>query len=75
MNGSATLNRATLDFIRDGATAGDRHRLLISAAANLAELGCSLALAETLLSDAALDSGLSPSDVRRQIECGVNHNG
>jgi hypothetical protein len=49
--------------------------LLFSAAANLAELGCSLALAEALLSDAALDSGLSPSDVRRQIECGVNHNG
>lgn len=75
LNGSATLNRATLDFIRDGAIAGDRHRLLFSAAVNLAELGCSLALAEALLSDAALDSGLSPSDVRRQIECGVNHNG
>jgi hypothetical protein len=71
LNGSATLNRATLEFIRDGATAGDRHQLLFSAAANLAEFGCSLALAEALLSDAALDSGLSPSDVRRQIECGI----
>ena len=72
LNGSATLNRATLDFIRDGTTAGDRHRLLFSAAANLAEFGCSRALAEALLSDAALDSGLSPSEVRRQIECGID---
>jgi hypothetical protein len=72
LNGATTLNRSTLDFIRDGATAGDRHRLLFSAAANLGECGCSLALAEALLSDAALDSGLSPSDVRRQIECGIN---
>jgi hypothetical protein len=69
----ARLNRATLDFIRDGATSGDRHRLLFSAAANLAEFGCSLELAGALLTEPALDSGLSPSDVRRQIECGLNH--
>src|SRR5215813_3400379 len=31
---AARLNRATLDFIRDGADTGDRHRLLFSAAAN-----------------------------------------
>ena len=67
------LNRATLEFIRDGATSGDRHRLLFSAAANLAEFGCSVELAESLLTESALDSGLSPSDVRRQIECGLNH--
>ena len=51
----AKLNRATMDFIRDGATSGGttndqalgvgRHRLLFSAAANLAEFGCSLELA------------------------------
>jgi len=79
----ARLNRATLDFIRDGATSGGtandqalgvgRHRLLFSAAANLAEFGCSAALAEALLTESALDSGLSPSDVRRQIECGLNY--
>ena len=28
-NGSPTLNRSTLDFIRDGAGTGDRHRLLV----------------------------------------------
>lgn len=79
----ARLNRSTLDFIRDGALSGGtandqergagRHRLLFSAAANLAELGASLALAEALLTEAALDSGLTPSDVRRQIRCGIEH--
>ncbi|HJZ56063.1 MAG TPA: hypothetical protein VKE74_13935 [Gemmataceae bacterium] len=37
--GPDRLNRATLDFIADGAGVGDRHRLLFSAAANLAEFG------------------------------------
>jgi hypothetical protein len=71
---SARLNRATLDFIRDGAGSGDRHRLLFSAAANLAEFGCPAELAYELLNEAALDSGLSPSETRRQIDCGLNHN-
>lgn len=72
-DGTATLNRATLEFIRDGASQGDRHRLLFSAAANLAEFNCPPALAHALLSDAGLDSGLSPSEVRRQIDCGLAH--
>lgn len=72
-NGMPTLNRQSLDFIRDGAEQGDRHRLLFSAAANLAEFGCPPALAHALLTEAALDSGLSPSDVRRQIDCGLAH--
>ena len=67
----ASLNRLTRDFIRDGATAGDRHRLLFSAAANLAEFGASFELAFALLSEPALDSGLTPSDVSRQICCGI----
>jgi hypothetical protein len=70
---STRLNRATLDFIRDGAGLGDRHRLLFSAAANLAEFGCPAELAHELLTEAALDSGLSPSETRRQIDCGLNH--
>ncbi len=72
-NGSGTLNRATLDFIRDGASAGDRHRLLFSAAANLAEFATVAELIHAVLSQAALESGLSPSETRRQIECGINH--
>lgn len=65
------LNRSTLAFIRDGAATGDRHRLLFSAAANLAELACPPALAHELLMESALDSGLSPSEARRQIDCGL----
>jgi hypothetical protein len=74
-NGSATLNRATLEFIREGATTGDRHRMLFSAAANLAEFGCPPELAHALLTEAGLDAGLPPRDVRRQIECGLNRSG
>ncbi len=62
------------DFIRGGASSGDRHRLLFRAAANLAEFGCPVALAHELLTEAALDSGLSPSETRRQIDCGLKHN-
>jgi hypothetical protein len=72
-NGAARLNRATLDFIRDGADQGDRHRLLFSAAANLAEFDCPPALAHALLTDAGLNCGLPPADVRRQIDCGLAH--
>lgn len=64
------LNRATLDFIRDGASVGDRHRRCYSAAANLAELGAPLALCAALLTEAALDCGLTPTDTRRAIENG-----
>jgi hypothetical protein len=71
-NGSPKLNRQTMDFIRDGAPAGDRHRLIFSAAANLAEFGCPPALAHALLAESALDSGLTPNDVYRQIECGLS---
>lgn len=72
-NGSAKLNRQTLDFIRNGAGSGERHRLLFSAAANLAEFGCPPELAHELLTETALDSGLPPRETRRQIECGLNH--
>ncbi|MCH8851346.1 MAG: DNA primase [Planctomycetes bacterium] len=71
-DGNASLNRQTLAFIRDGASVGDRHRLLFSSAANLAEFKCPAPLAHALLSESALDSGLPPSDVRRQIDCGLN---
>lgn len=72
-NGSTlpTLNRLTFDFIREGAGVGDRHRLLYSCARNLGELGCPSALAHALLTEAALDSGLPPAEVYRQIECGL----
>jgi hypothetical protein len=64
-----------LEFIRRGAAQGDRHRLLYSAARNLADLRCPADLAYALLTESALDSGLPPSDVRRQISCGLNDGG
>jgi hypothetical protein len=72
-NGAPRLNRLTLDFIANGAETGDRHRLLFSAAANLAEFNCPSALAYALLTEAGLDSGLPPAEVRRQIDCGLEH--
>lgn len=69
--GGATLNRRTLDVLRGELPTGDRHRLLFSAAANLAEFACPAALAHALLTDAGRDAGLSPGDVRRQIDCGL----
>jgi hypothetical protein len=71
--GTPQLNKLTLEFIREGAAVGDRHRLLFSAAANLAEFHCPSALAHALLTEAALDSGLPPAEVRRQIDCGLKH--
>ncbi|MEI7685501.1 MAG: DNA primase [Planctomycetota bacterium] len=70
-----TLNRATLDFIRNGAPEGERSRRLFSAAANLSEFGCPGSLAHALLTEAARDSGLPPTEVRRQINCGLAHAG
>jgi hypothetical protein len=71
----AKLNALTRAFIQEGAATGDRHRLLYSAACNLAEFGCPDALAYELLMTPGLDSGLSPSDVRRQIDCGLRDGG
>lgn len=73
--GSASLNRLTLDFIRDGAQNGERAKRLFSAAANLAEFRCPSDLAQALLVESALDSGLSPSEAQRQIQCGLEAGG
>ena len=71
----ARLNALTMAFITEGALSGDRHRLLYSAACNLAEFGCPADLAFALLTSPGRDSGLSPSDVRRQILCGLQDGG
>jgi hypothetical protein len=43
------------------------------AAANLGEFDCPPELAHALLTDAALDSGLTPGETSRQIESGLAH--
>jgi hypothetical protein len=69
---TATLNRATIEFIRgEDVEHGSRHARIYSAAANLAEVGCSLAAVRALLTEPALDTGLPPKEVTRQIACGV----
>lgn len=69
------LNAATLALIRSGALQGDRHRMAYSAARNLADCKCPLDLIHSLLTPALRDAGLAPSDIRRQIECGVKDSG
>jgi hypothetical protein len=72
-DGGPKLTALTLDFIRDGAPDGERAIRLFRAAANLAEFDCSAELAHDLLTGPALDSGLTPSETKRQIESGLAH--
>jgi hypothetical protein len=67
------LQRETLDFIRAGAPDGERAVRLFRAAANLREFSCPSELAHALLTNAGLDSGLPPSEVKRQIDSGLAH--
>jgi len=67
---AVTVNKLTRAFLNGEVEAGDRHRLCYSAAANLAEVGCSLAGTKALLTEPALDLGLTPKDVERCIENG-----
>jgi len=66
----ASVNVLTRAFLNGEVEVGDRHRLLYSAAANLAELGCPLPAVRALLTEPALDLGLPPKDVARAIENG-----
>ena len=67
------LQRATLEFIRDGAADGERELRTFRAAANLAEFGCRDDLAFALLEESALDSGLSPKEAHKAIRDGLRH--
>jgi hypothetical protein len=67
------INALTWSFLTEGAGQGDRHRLLFSAAANLAEFATLDDLVVALLTPVGLDTGLPPREVARQIECGIRH--
>ncbi len=76
-NGEAKLTAFLRRFLRDGELEPD-HRAVSTfrAAAELAEIHQAVgfdALAHALLSEAALDSGLTPSEAKRQIDCGLAH--
>ena len=70
-NQPPNLNRQTLDFIRCGASEGERANRLYNAALNLAEFDCPRNLAHALLTESARDSGLPPSEILREIDCGL----
>ena len=74
-NGAAKLNPTTRAVLVEGSFVGDRHRELFSAAANLAEFASVDELAFALLTPCGLNSGLTRSDVQRQIACGLKHGG
>ncbi len=70
------LQRATREFLSDGAEDGERHTRLFRAAADMAELAKARGvdgLIVALLTEPALDTGLPPSDVDRQIRSGIDH--
>jgi hypothetical protein len=67
----SSLTRLTKSLLRgEHLEPGDRHRLIFSAAANLAECGVPQAVVKDLLWDVARESGLPPKEITRQIECG-----
>ncbi len=73
--GAARMNPSTLQFIRDGADHGERALRLFQAAANLSECGAPARLVLALLEEPALDAGLPPGEVARQIKSGIEHGG
>lgn len=72
---SGKLNPTTRAVLADGSFIGDRHRELFSAAANFGEFTTVEELAFAILTPAGLNSGLTTSEVQRQISCGLRHGG
>jgi len=61
------------EFVRFGVPEGERATMLFRCAAWLSEQGAPPSLTRALLTEPALDSGLLPSEVQRQIRCGIEH--
>jgi hypothetical protein len=74
-NGVGRLNPLTRRLIADPTSlqVGERHSVLFSAAANLAEFATLDDLIVGILTGPALDTGLPPAEVARQIRCGIEH--
>jgi hypothetical protein len=62
-----------VDFLRFGVPVGERHKTLFRAAAWLTEQGAPPSLCHAILTEPGCDLGLTPSDVARQIRCGIEH--
>jgi hypothetical protein len=65
--------RYFLEFLRFGVEPGERAKTLFQCACWLSEQGCPEKLVSALLTEPALDCGLSPSETARQIKCGIEH--
>ena len=72
---ASKLNPTTRAFLMDGAFVGDRHRELFSCAANFGEFSSIEELTFAILTPAGLNTGLTASEVQRQISCGLRHGG
>jgi hypothetical protein len=76
-DGDPRLSAFLRRFIRDGEVDADQRAVsTFRAAAELAEMHEAVGfdgLAHALLAEAALDSGLTPSETKRQIACGLAH--
>lgn len=74
--GKTRLNPSTRAILRgELPSEGDRHRLLFSAASDMAEFGSMESLIQAILTEPGQNCGLSASECSRQIECGVQHGG
>jgi hypothetical protein len=77
LTGEAKLTAFARQYIRDGELDPDRRAVsTFRVAAELAEIYLANGfdtLVHNLLTEAALDSGLTPSETKRQIECGLDH--
>lgn len=69
----ARAPRYFLDLLRFGVGEGERHQTLFRCAAWLTEQGSPPSLCFALLTEPGRDVGLTPADVARQIQCGIEH--
>jgi hypothetical protein len=65
--------RYLIEFLRFGVEPGERATALFKCSAWLTEQGCPEKLVSALLTEPALDCGLTPSETARQIACGIKH--
>lgn len=62
-----------MDLLRFGVPEGERHHAIFRSAAWLTEQGAPASLCKALITEAALDVGLTPNDAERQIQCGIEY--
>lgn len=65
--------RYVMDFLRFDVPEGERATTLFRCAAWMAEQGAPPSLCFAMLTEPGQDAGLSPKDVERQVQCGIEH--